>query len=526
MKASTNTIQEIKYDASVITQQSLGDFALHLGENSGKYLAVAPSHYEASLVKDHLDCFIDDVYPHLITSDTHAYPATTLRECIEKINVGACVGANIIVTTQDVLRQSFTDGQLSGMGEWSLCFYGTIDLFSTQLFNFYDDNDATEFLAHFGAIESSASSMMLVQPTSRVEVLVNNIIQGGSINSSAPYSKPFIESISSCAYLVYLAADDHKKIVEMKPGEYAKTYGKISTLAVLKPEVIGTFGSVFIRAPFFEKSVMYSILKEQGFSMRETCIGSTNAKTHQNGSRASVYYVTDGVNSANYKGTRPDPKSTKDYEDYIVEHYASKIGAEKFVYCTNPSTSRKPVYTDFNSVTADDEDGQGVPLISVTEIHGQYEYGIYTRSGIYSESERSALIAYGIDPNVLDRELEFLLAYEFAIATRLSNVSAKNKVNIYVVNEAVASALTQVFSGAGWVKLSVPNVQSWEKKLSDMPISYNDYKSYQRVNKRFNEGARSFSKKTARRYIETCEVGGLHLVNENPVYDYLKNLYG
>lgn len=512
----------IHFDQSVIDSHSSLDLIKSVKDSKVHSLIVVPS--------DHCLYEISSILTHMDESTSVA----TIKENDDMLSIFEKITAkegfqngselNVVVMKAKEFYRFVATTPKKCMGIWSLYLYGKIDLYSIYLLNIYNKEIAQEIVGNFDTHGSVIPNISHINKVSVSKKIKNKTSQSKYWQKKR--FKEFLESVNTDALDVLIADKDYKKAVDISNEVYNKSGAKIAALSFVKPEILTAFKSVLVRQPFFEKSIAYQLMKNLGIALKPSKLNAEAGSVHANGSNLNIFYVTEGLNSKNYKEKKTGDDSEEDYEELMVKAFAKDIGNNKFLFLANEASIQKHVYRKFQSNTLNPEDGQGVLVNRDTCLYGQYSHAIYTYSNYLYESERSLLITCGIEADVIDYDSNFLTCYELLSMTVLKYQHNDREVYVYFVDEETSEQVKSVYPGAKITKLPVPKVEPEKKKISKMPMSYNDYKSYQRVNKRYKEGERQFSRKTAMRYIDYCETGGHHLKDGNSVYEFIKDKYG
>ncbi|WP_146612991.1 DEAD/DEAH box helicase family protein [Halomonas sp. SL1] len=419
----------------------------------------------------------------------------------------------IIVTTHQTLRLALLN-DIVGIDGWHLIIDECMDMFYTCSYE-VTKASAKMFLDSFTLEHGVNDKLYELSVEASQRATFRNILNGGIGDSfwKKDAHEQFVAHSLSKSFSTYARIEDVKKAVSVLEGKHEKESAKLSTLSVIKKDILTKFSSLTFIAADFDKTVMALVLENLGFELNRVSYAAYPLLQHSNGKRLTIKYAVDRKNSISYKRVkslkRDDDNEIMDHEDLIVARYLREIGGECFIFNSNVASRDKKVYRE--CMGGDNQDGQAVLLTAVSGVneYSTYNYAMYTTAKNSKDCEASIFEAFGVPREVVDMDRNQLSAYQFVSRTSIRERNATDPVVFYVIDKNTAEFLKEKWPESECLKIDVDGLEADD--LSDRQKINNDkdYKAYRDKVKKYNEGNRRFYKPSAERFVKMYEALGL-----------------
>lgn len=262
-------------------------------------------------------------------------------------------------------------------------------------------------------------------------------------------------------------------------------FKKFLAISVLNKEFYEAFKSVQILCSFFEKTITYLMLVEQGIELVRKKLPKMPV-VHSNSHLINIHYFTEKNWSNSVKNTpmwgitAKDQRSTLEQE--IRNFILHSVKNKDFIYNANRNA----------------RDGFGSGTL-VTSVYGVNRYIDHTVAAFLPSLNATAgfvsmMSHFGIPRQQIDFSRNVLGAYQFVSRCAVRKTNNTKEVNIYVMDRRSVDFLRQVFPDAkaflhDWTKYFIKEEKVKKvRKTKEKTVSASDRAFVCRVRKRLREG--------------------------------------
>ncbi|MBT2771332.1 DEAD/DEAH box helicase family protein [Halomonas sp. ISL-60] len=444
-----------------------------IAESKNKTLVIVPSRNLCNEWKEKLIEIDSDISIKLIYRDDKKEgmsSSSTKRFLKEMVDSES----RVVITTHATFNLAVRDG-FKLLDQYDLYIDEAMNTHEIHDFRFY--KDGFNYIKNYVDFKADANTNLYrVVANRELDNRMKGIASGDEskvdsiMNDKEGKFKSLFTFLLSAGHDTYVSKETVEKFESINDGTETTTT-EFGLVSVVKPDIFKQFSSVTILSAFFHFTESYHVLKFLGYDFVEL----EKSLTHDRENIHIHYYINRNFTAK----IRDEMKNSRGNGiiDYMLEHAMSVIQNEKYIACMNDSSIDK-LKGNYEVVNAP---------------HGLNDYdtiqhAIKFQSANANSSVASAFLSiFGITRDIIDRDRNVLLAYQFVMRTCIRNRAAAyaNKVvNLFVTDKRHAEFLQQAFTNATISKHDVPQILSIMKAYnindnvkSTIPKSAYDFKS-------------------------------------------------
>jgi hypothetical protein len=417
--------------------------------SSNKTLVIVPSinlckEWEEKLVESDADISIKIIYRD---NTNPAMSTSTTQRFIEEMNVS---DARVVITTHATFNLAVKEG---------FKLLHDYDLYIDEAMNTHEIHDFRFFKCSYEYIKNYVDfkdtknpDLYRVVANRTLKIRMKGIADGNDLQHDSTLDdkdgkfKKLFTLLLSNGHDTYISKETVEKF-ESIDSDIEQETSECGFVSVVHSSAFEQFTSVTILSAFFHLTESYHVLKFLGYNFHT--IEETLSHSREN---IHIHYYLNKNFTARIRDTFKN-RAGKFVIDYMIDDALSTINDNKYIACVNDSTAHK-LKGNFEIVNAP---------------HGLNDYDTVCYAMKFQSANANSSVAstflsvFNITRDIIDRDRNILLAYQFVMRTCIRNRNAEyasKPVHLFVTDKRHADFLHDVFTNATVVKHDVPQIIS------------------------------------------------------------------